>query len=178
MSQSPRVFFWSAAVALAAGVSLNPAAATGPASPAPVKIAVFDFELDDMSPAAALTNLNTTEASSIAQVSAAARNELEKSGRYTLVDTHKADIRAVTDKKLRDCDGCEAQIARQLGADQALIGVLRRATQTDYYIAIQIRDAHTGKVLEVQEANFAGDQTGWPTGVRMLIKHQLLAAAN
>jgi hypothetical protein len=37
-----------------------------------------------------------------------------------------------------------------------------------------IRDARTGKLINEQEANFAGDESGWPTGVRMLIKHQVL----
>ena len=46
--------------------------------------------------------------------------------------------------------------------------------QTDYYIAVVIRDANTGKVLDSQDANFAGSEEGWPTGVRMLIKHQVL----
>jgi hypothetical protein len=48
-------------------------------------------------------------------------------------------------------------------------------TQTDYYVAIRIRDARTGKILGQQEANFAGGDDGWASGVRMLIKHQVLA---
>ncbi len=51
---------------------------------------------------------------------------------------------------------------------------MRRATQTDYYVTVQIRDAHTGKLLDQQSANFAGDESGWATGVRMLMKHQVL----
>jgi hypothetical protein len=39
---------------------------------------------------------------------------------------------------------------------------------------VRIRDAHTGKILDQEEAMFAGDQTGWPSGVRMLIRHQVL----
>jgi hypothetical protein len=50
-----------------------------------------------------------------------------------------------------------------------------KATQTDYYVLIQIRDARTGRLLDRQEANFAGSEQGWPSGVRMLIRHQVLA---
>jgi len=145
---------------------------------APIKIAVFEFELEDLSPAAALLNKTTNRAATLEQVSSAARRELAESGRYSVIDASKADAKAVTSKSLRNCDGCEAGIARQLGADQSLIGVVRSVTQTDYYVVIQIRDARTGKLIDQQEANFAGGEEGWPTGVRMLIKHQILVAPN
>lgn len=143
-----------------------------------IKIAVFDFELDDVSPAAVYLNQATSSAASMEKVSREARRELAQSGRYSILDTSKVDARPVVDKTLRDCDGCDAAIARQLGADESLLGVIRRATQTDYYVVIQIRDARTGKVLDSQGANFAGSEEGWPSGVRMLIKHQILALAN
>jgi hypothetical protein len=44
---------------------------------------------------------------------------------------------------------------------------------TDYYVLVQIRDARTGKILDQQAANFAGD--GWASGVAALIRHQVLA---
>jgi hypothetical protein len=50
-----------------------------------------------------------------------------------------------------------------------------RATATDYYIMIRIRDARTGKILDQESANFAGSEEGWASGVRMLIRHQVLA---
>jgi hypothetical protein len=145
---------------------------------APVKIAVFEFELEDLSPAAALLNKTTNRVATLDQVSSEARRELAESGRYSVIDASKADAKAVTSKSLRNCDGCEAGIARRLGADQSLIGVVRSVTQTDYYVVIQIRDARTGKLLDQQEANFAGGEDGWSSGVRMLIKHQILIAPN
>jgi hypothetical protein len=63
----------------------------------------------------------------------------------------------------------------QAGADQSLLGVVKRITQTDYYVVIQITDARTGQVLDRQAANFAGGPDGWASGVRMLLKHQVLA---
>jgi hypothetical protein len=84
----------------------------------------------------------------------------------------------VTEKSLRNCDGCEAGIALQVGAEQSLIGVVTRVTQTDYYVQIQIRDCKTGKVLNQQQANFAGADDGWASGARMLIKHQILVSAD
>jgi hypothetical protein len=147
--------------------------------PAPqVKIAVFDFELEDLSPSATLLNKTANRTAIMDRVSSTAREELAESGRYSVIDASKADAQAVASKSLRNCDGCEAAIARKLGADQSLIGIVRSVTQTDYYVAIQIRDARTGKLINQQEANFAGGEEGWPSGVGMLIKHQILVAPN
>ena len=163
---------------LALGLTLSSIVGADDVPAPPVKIAVFDFELEDLSPAAALLNKSTDRAATMAKVSSEARRELAESGRYSVIDPSKADATAVTSKSLRNCDGCEAGIARQLGADQSLFGVVRSVTQTDYYVAIQIRDARTGKLIDQQEANFAGGAEGWPSGVRMLIKHQILVAPN
>jgi hypothetical protein len=155
-----------------------PAAAADAAKPPPIKIAVFDFELDDLSPAASVPGGSTSSAAVMAKVTSAARRVLEQSGRYSLVDVSKADAKPVTEKLLRHCDGCEAGIALQLGADQSLLGVVRKATMTDYYVLIQISDARTGKVLTQEAANFAGGDDGWASGVTSMIRHQVLAVQN
>jgi hypothetical protein len=149
-----------------------------PPRPQMVALAVFDFELDDATPAAALLGQSTNAQATMEKVSGEARRMLTESGRYILIDVSKVDAEPVRAKSLRNCDGCEADIALQAGADQALIGVVRRVTQTDYYVQVQITDAHTGKVLDQQAANFAGGPEGWATGVRMLLKHQVLVPAD
>ncbi len=159
---------------LAISIALPAAAAVAAGQPAPIKIAVFNFELEDVTPAAALLAKSTSSNASLEKATEAARKALADSGRYTIVDVAKANVTPVTGKALSDCDGCEAPIAARLGADESMIGVVRRATQTDFYVSLLIRDARTGKVLDQQGANFAGDETGWPSGVRMLIKHQVL----
>jgi ABC-type proline/glycine betaine transport system substrate-binding protein len=166
-------------LALAATFLLGAAQTTGHAAEAttatPIKLAVFDFELEDASPTAVLQGQTLSNADEdMRKVTSAARTALAQSGRYVLVDVSKADAKAATEKSLRKCNGCEADIAQHLGAEQSLLGVVIRATATDYYLLIQIRDARTGKVLDQESANFAGSEEGWPSGVRMLIKHQVL----
>ena len=160
--------------ALALGMASTAALAEDAGKSAPVKIAVFSFELEDASPAAALLGTDTSSTTTMDRVNSEARRELAQSGRYSVIDASKA----ATQKTLQNCDGCEAALALQLGAEQSLVGVLTRVTQTDYYVRIQIRDARSGKLLDQEEANFAGGEEGWATGVRMLIKHQVLAAQN
>jgi hypothetical protein len=161
-------------VFLALSLGYLPALAKEDPKPAAIKIAVFDFELDDQSPAAALLNQGSSPASALHKVSSAARLELAGSGKYNVIDASGTDMNTVANKSFRSCDGCEATLARALGADQALIGVVKRATQTDYYLWMQIRDARTATILDQQAANFAGGEDGWASGARMLIRHQIL----
>ena len=144
----------------------------------PVKLAVFAFELEDVSPASALMGKTTSSAASMEKVSSEARRMLAESGRYNLIDVTKVDAKPATQKSLRQCDGCEAGIALGLGAEQSLLGIVTRVTQTDYYVQVVIRDAKTGKILDEQSANFAGGDDGWASGARMLIKHQVLVSAD
>jgi hypothetical protein len=140
----------------------------------PIAIAVFDFELDDLTPASTYLNQATSSTASLEKATESARRELARSGRYRVITAANAPSTSTQPIRLRDCDGCEAAMALQLGAQQSLIGVVRRATQTDYYIAIEIRDARTGKLVDQQSANFAGSEEGWASGVRMLLDHQVL----
>ena len=146
-----------------------------PERPPVIKLAVFDFELDDVSPAASLLGQTTSSKAAMDRVTQEARRVLAESGRFILVDVGKVDAEPA---KSRNCNGCENDIAAQAGAEEALIGVVRRVTQTDYYVQLQISDARTGKILDQQGANFAGGPDGWASGVRMLIKHQVLVSAD
>jgi hypothetical protein len=168
------VSVWRAAFVLAAIGSVNLAFRTE-AAPEPVSIVVFPFELEDLTPAAGLLHESTSSVESLQRVTDAAREQLSGSGRYRIVGVdNDSDGEPLRTHTLRDCDGCESAIAKKLGAKLSMIGVVRRATQTDYYIAVVIRDSSTGEVIDAQASNFAGGQEGWPSGVRMLIKHQVL----
>jgi hypothetical protein len=145
------------------------------APPTPIAIAVFRFELVDASPSQVLLGKSTTQAATLDKVSRDARQALTQSGRYRVIDASSSSPQPGSERPLGDCDGCEAALALKLGAQQSLLGVIKRVTQTDYYVVIQIRDVHSGKLLDQQGANFAGDEAGWASGVRMLIKHQILA---
>jgi hypothetical protein len=164
-----------AALLLCAAAAMSAGSSARSAPSRAVTIAVFAFELDDVTPAATIAGKPTSSDASLQSVTAAAREQLASSGRYRIVGVDAADAAPVHDRTLRHCDGCEAAIAQKLGAQQSMIGIVNRATQTDYYITVIIRDASTGKILASEGANFAGDETGWPSGVRMLIKHQVLA---
>jgi len=157
-----------------------PGAPVAPPPPRPqrIKLAVFDFELEDATPAATVLGQTSSDEAAMEKVSNEARNTLAASGRYFLVDVAASNAEPVRAKSMRNCQGCETRIASEAGADQALLGVVRRITQTDYYVVIRISDVETGRILDQQAANFAGGPDGWASGVRMLIRHQVLASTD
>ena len=79
------------------------------------------------------------------------------------------------ERSLRNCDGCEAAIALKLGAERSFVGVVTRVAQTEYYVSMRIMDTRSGKVVNQQTAFFTGADDAWASGVRMVLKHGVLA---
>ncbi len=149
---------------------------TGSAAAAePIKIAVFPFELEEFS-AAAEQGSSPDESAFLAQSTEEARKQLLQSGRYNLIDTAGADIAAAKGQGLRNCNGCEAPIAMQLGADQALIGVVTKISMTEYVVQLQVRDARSSEVVSKFSTGLRmGANDSWSRGVRSLMKNEMLA---
>ena len=144
------------------------------ATPAPVALAVFDFELEDTTAASAGASA-VSDASTLAEVTGSVREALGQSGRYRLVDVGGASEQAAKAHALRDCDGCEAAIAQKLGADQSLIGVVRRVRRTEYRLGFQVRDARTGAVLARGDSGLRlGADYSWKRGAVRLVSDRLI----
>ncbi|AMA58710.1 DUF3280 domain-containing protein [Bradyrhizobium sp. CCGE-LA001] len=138
---------------------------------APVALAVFDFELEDVTAASAGASA-ASDASYLAEVTGGVREALGQSGRYRIVDVGEAAAKAGA---LRDCGGCEAAIAQKLGADQSLIGVVRRVSRTEYTIGFQLRDARTGAVLARGDSGLRlGADYSWKRGAVRLVQERLI----
>ena len=142
---------------------------------APVKLAVFDFELEDFSGGAGIIAESDDDREQLRLATEAARRLLVESGRYSLVDVSDADAAEVKTHALRQCNGCDAAIASKLGADQSLLGSVNRVSRMEYAVTFQLRDARTGKLLSVQRTDLRmGANYSWNRGVAWLIKNRLL----
>lgn len=141
---------WAAATAIAlAPLAFSPALA---AQADPIRIAVVDFALEDASAGAAIAGDAHADEESMKAVNAAVRQEIEKSGRYRIVDT--AD------------------------AEQSLAGVVRRITRTEYVVAFQLRDAKTGAVVANRQTDLRmGANYSWSRGAASLIRNELVETA-
>jgi Protein of unknown function (DUF2380) len=154
------------------GASSATAADTPVQAAAPIRIAVFPFELDDYAAAA-----KDGETQYLSQATEEAKHQLQQSGRYSLVDTAQADLSAAQGQSLRNCNGCAASIAKKLGADQALVGVVTRISNTEYLVKFQVLDARTGDVTGDYATDLRmGADYSWSRGVRWLVQNRMLAA--
>jgi Protein of unknown function (DUF2380) len=143
------------------------------ATPTPIKLAIFDFELEDTSAGTASTVAADTM--QLKGVTNDVRALLEQSGHYVPIDGSRADADAARAHNLRDCNDCAAAIARQLGADQSFVGVVRRVSRTEYVVSFQIRDARTGTVISDGDSGLRmGADYSWSRGAVRLIKDRLL----
>jgi Protein of unknown function (DUF2380) len=159
---------------LVGAVLLFASAASADTSP-PVKLAVFDFELEDFSAGAALLPANPADSEQLKRVTSEARQLIAQSGRYTLVDISGADAEAVKAHALRNCDGCDAGIALKFGAQQSLVGIVTRISRTEYTVRFMIRDARTGATVFNQQTGLRmGAVESWYRGAVWLIKNSLL----
>jgi Protein of unknown function (DUF2380) len=158
--------------------TLATAEAAETAAPPPIKIAVFPFELEDFSAAAAHVPPDDIDREQLRLSTDEARRLIAASGRHQLVDVSAVNDQAAKAGKLRECDGCEARIAAGLGADQSMVGTVTRITRTEYAVTYKIRDARSGAIVAVEQTDLRmGANVAWSRGARWLIENRLLERA-
>jgi Tol biopolymer transport system component len=141
--------------------------------PAPIPIAVFDFELEDMSAAGSANGVAAADAAYLADVTEGVRELLARSGRFHVIDA--AGDHADRKHTLRDCGGCDASLAKELGADQSLVGVVRRVSRTEYTVRFQLRDVRTGALVSQGDSGLRmGADYSWTRGAVRLVRDRLL----
>jgi hypothetical protein len=142
-----------------------------------VKIAVFDFELNDASAGSGLIAQDAIDTESLKKSTEEARRMLSASGRYSIVGTGGVAGEVAAAGGVRQCKGCEGALAQKLGADQSMVGVFTRVNRTEYTLQIVVRDARTGAIVS---NDFTGLRMGanyaWPRGVKWLMTNKILAA--
>jgi hypothetical protein len=142
----------------------------------PIKIAVFEFELEDFS-AAGQAKSAAPETPHLAEATDEAEQQLRASGRYAVIDATHSDISAAKGQGLRNCGGCEAPIALSLGADEALIGVVTRISMTEYAVRFRVSDARNGELISTYSTDLRmGADYSWSRGVRWLMQNRMLAS--
>jgi Protein of unknown function (DUF2380) len=146
-----------------------------PLAGTPVKLAVFGFELKDFSGGAGVIPESDADREQLRLATETARKMIEDSGRYSLVDVSNTDEANAKAGTLHECDGCDAKIALNFGADQSMVGIVTRITRTDYVVTFKLRDARTGALIAVEQTDLRiGANYSWNRGAAWLIKNRLL----
>ena len=100
----------------------------------PIKLAVFDFELDDFSAGGPIAGESAVETAMLHKVTLLARQLLAQSGLFEIVDVSPATNEMVKTHWLRKCNGCDAQIARELGADMSFVAYFRKISIMEQFL--------------------------------------------
>ncbi len=150
--------------------------ARGDGHTAPMKIAVFDFELDDHSAGGGIIPEDDIDRANLKQSTQEAKRELSANSRYKIVDTSGVAAEIAARNGVLNCNSCEVEIARRLGADEALIGVITRVNRTEYTLFMRVKNTSTGAETAT---GFTGLRLGanyaWARGVTWLMTNQMLA---
>jgi hypothetical protein len=153
---------------------LGPAATMAMADSPPIRIAVFPFELQDSSAAGGVVDPDDRDRQYLTESTAMAEKMLAAAGKYQLVDASSADIAASAPHGLRNCITCAAALARDLGAAQALVGMINRIGRSEYTVVISIIDARTAAAASSGFSNLRfGARDSWPRGVKSLLSRHV-----
>jgi Protein of unknown function (DUF2380) len=140
------------------------------------RLALFPIELFDTSLQGEVEGIDPADEARLALVDQELRDRLAASGRFRIVDTAPAAAEIERAGYWRSCNGCEAAIAKGLGADLALAGWVQKVSNLILNINVTIRDAATRELVFAGGVDIRGNtDESWRHGIRYLLKHRLLA---
>jgi len=163
--------FSTKTVALASAVLLGSAPSAGAAASS-ARVAFFGFRLINTS----LEPTTAVEDARIRQLDELFRQKLGTSGRYTLVTVpQELQQQIAAGPGIDNCNGCERDLARQVGAERAAWGTVQKVSNLILNINVYMRDAESGTMTFVRSVDIRGNNDeSWQRGLDYLMRHYLL----
>jgi hypothetical protein len=151
------------------GSSVSTAAAPGGPRP---KLVILDLELSgDLGG----PEFKAEHETRLRMESARLRQELAASGLYQVLDN--APAQAQIDKLksqqlyLHDCNGCDLDIGRQLGADQVLVAWVNRVSGLILTLTYEVDDVASGQIADRKSYDFRGDNdSAWTHAIVYMVR--------
>lgn len=158
-----------------AAIAISGAAADAQTSSSPpAKLAVFDIELDDFSAGGPIAGESPEETARLHRMTSLVRQLLAQSGLFEIIDGSASTDQRVRDRWLRKW-GCDADIARALGADLSFVCFFRKVSVMEQYLEMRIRDARAGDLVHVSQTDLRGEtDQSWSRALKFLIRYQLV----
>jgi hypothetical protein len=166
-----------AAYALCAGAlfAASPSAAGAESDRRPIKLAVFDIELDDFTAGGPIAGESPEETQRLHRMTLLARELLARSGIFEIVDGAASDHAMAKEHWLRKCNGCDAEAARELGADMSFVAFFRKVSVMEQYLEFRIRDAATGELLNFSRTDLRNEtDESWSRALKYLVRYNLV----
>ena len=162
------------AVLLAA---VTPATAAQDAATTPTKVVVFPFELVDTSQEGEMDGARADQEARLVKLTTDLKAQLAASGRYEIVELTPVEADHARLAPMRGCNGCDIDLARELGATQGMVGIVQKVSNLILDLAIYVRDVETGRVVQVAKTSIRGNtDESWQRGLRFLVENRILAA--
>lgn len=123
------------------------------------------------------TLANTTEAEEARMKVMETRliEELEASGKYRMIDIAPVEPKTRIYSNMSNCNGCDTDLAKELGADVAITGEVQKTSNLILAMSIYIRDAETGALVAGGSADMRGNtDESWLRTVNWILKNRLL----
>jgi hypothetical protein len=159
----------AAVIALGAALWCDPSAQAAERT-----VAVFDFELVDTSLQGATFGPSGEEQERLASVGQELRKRLTQTRQFEVVDIAPVAGKAHA-ANLQSCGGCDAQLARELGAKLAITGWVQKVSNLILNMNIAVRDAETGNLVTVMSVDMRGNtQESWSRALNYLVVNRLL----
>jgi len=139
------------------------------------KLAVFDFEMIDSSLDGEMRGKRADEQERLMRTGDQVRKELGESGKFQILDIAPVNA-AAHQSNLQACGGCDVTLARELGADLEITGVVQKVSNLILNINAYLRDVHTGKLVAGGSVDMRDNtDESWSRATRYLIRERLLA---
>ncbi len=149
-----------------------------PAAAAPVKVAVFDIELYDTSLEGEMRGKDPAETERLHQLTALLHDAVEQRRDMVEVDVSPLHDRLVKMPALYSCNGCEARLAEELGAERSISGYVYKISTLILYITLAVRDTDSGKLLQESSVSIRGNtDASWRHGMETLLQRYIFKAS-
>lgn len=103
------------------------------------------------------------------------RQQLQQSGLYTVIDAAPAQplIAKLRSQQsyLHDCNGCDLEIGKQLGADQILVTWVDRVSGLILTLTYEFHDVATSQIVGRKSYDFRGDNdSSWTHAIKYMVR--------
>jgi hypothetical protein len=164
-----------AAFCIAALCAGAPLAAAAEVNRQPIRLALFDIELDDFSAGGPIAGESPEETQRLHRMTLLARELLARSGIFEIIDGAASGNAMVKEHWLRKCNGCDAEAARELGADMSFVAFFRKVSIMEQYLEFRIRDAATGELVNFSRTDLRNEtDESWSRALKYLIRYNLV----
>lgn len=147
-------------------------ALAGTFSPAMAKtlptVAVFEFALTNTSLAASTPE----ELARLQRLDQQLRNGLRD--HFELIDVGPVRDRLAGVDSIRGCNGCELDLARQLGAQQVAYGWVQKVSNLILNVNLVVEDVSSGRTLRAESVDIRSNtDESWTRGLRYLLNERM-----